>query len=341
MMRSDMGKRNVVLRVKNGKSFSREGRWMMRRIVSLVMTVLVSLLALSLVVPASMAKAEIVAFTQGKNFPGSGVSAIGKYRDLVFLGTLTKGIFQFDPAKSSFRSFYPAEFEGDRVNSFAVFKGKLYIGGKNGLYVYDGTKLKKKKKIGKIFLKNVYLVVDDVRDILLVESMSLSGGLLAFDGNNWKFIGGDGKGLFNDITSFAVAKEGVYLGSLGGALYLFDGKTIELAAKEFFPSNVLSIAVYDGDVYVGTGKGLFKVVDGKVSRIGIKSVGSVPFYSLVASGDVLYCATPKGIVRIRGRKAEILEGEKIFGKGKVRVLFSSDESLFAGTLDGFLIIKGW
>jgi hypothetical protein len=142
-------------------------------------------------------------------------------------------------------------------NGIEPYTEKLVIGGKGGLYSYDGI------SFDLVFSMPTYIRVLGVWNNRLYAGTMLDRAPklyycngLADNPSDWHVDTGFStvlgfSGAFGSIDSFAVYDNVMYVGS-GGKLYSFDGTDWSIAASYDDVSAFLAMKVYDGKLYLAT-----------------------------------------------------------------------------------------
>ncbi len=157
----------------------------------------------------------------------------------------------------------------------------------------------------------------------------------------WTFMGGAGWGLFNDISSFAFGKDGTWMGSVSGTVYLHRGKTVDFF-RNGISGSVFSLADVGGVVYAGTRDGLFRLDGTTWKRVSFpQEWGNQPVPSMASSGAKLYLATPAGLVRLENGRFDRLTAADGLPASAVTVVAASADAVYAGTSSGLAVVRGW
>lgn len=307
-------------------------------------TILVLAASLAVLSSGSSAAAGITVIDRASGLPSEWVRALaaaggGK----IWIGTGDRGIALWDPSGGTVRAFSeePA-FSSGEITSIARFQEKVYAGTSRELVVYDGRTWQRLDRTGNVTLRNITLAVSPDGKELWAAAMSLAGGTVKFDGSRWVFMGGDGRGLFNDIDSFAFDERGTWMGSISGTVYLHKGS----AGVDFFAGgiegNVSSLAIAGDTLYAGTNRGLFRLDGSAWKAVPLPGEwGKVVVYSMSAKGGVLYLGTSAGLVRSAGRRTDRLTEAEGLPDRKVNAVLAVDDAVYAGTMKGLAAVRGW
>jgi ligand-binding sensor domain-containing protein len=199
----------------------------------------------------------------------------------------------------------------NRFSSLALYRGKLYAGGVEGLVVFDGERWEALERIDKTVMKNVLLAVDTVKDLLWVEATNVAGGLVTFDGETWTFFGGDGKGLVNNVTAIAFQGETLWLGTRDSGIYRITGGEWELirAGQGLRGSAVSDLRIDGPALWVATPSvGLGRLQDGawrwitREDGLASDAVGAVEIF-----GGLVLAGTGAGLFALDREDFEVGE----------------------------------
>lgn len=257
-----------------------------------------------------------------------------------------RGVYRIEANGRFARRFTAADgLPSNNVYTVSAYKGKVYAGTDTGLAVMEGGRWTAVGRILDVHLRRfVYTGVDPNANALYVSSIYVSGGLLSFDGEQWKFRGGSGYGRLNTIVAFGFAEKEAWLGTWNGVIYRMTEKGVDFfRAADGLPGNrVFCIKTSGRKVYVGTDSGVGVFEEGKWKTIDVSGIlGSGVVHGLALSGETLFAGGPGGLARIAGSLKEGFEDPSGKTKGGVFSLAFVDGSLYAGTRDGLVAVKGW
>ena len=309
----------------------------MRRIAPVLAVVL-------LLAPAAGSGAEIRVLTAKDGLPSGWVTALaaapgGK----LWVGTGNAGVYVLDPATLAGKGYRAADgLPSDAVTSIAPFRGKVYVGTSSGLSVFDGEKWSTVGKVEDVTMRNVRLAASPDGKELWACSVYLAGGTVRFDGAAWKFMGGEGRGLFNDVQGFAFRPGEVLMGSGAGTVFLRKGGGVEPLAAGFPPSNVFAVGTLGADWLAGTSRGLFRY-DGKWAPVTLPpGFAGSPVFAMAAADGAAIVGTEAGLARIgaSGGVRVLTPGDGI-PSGRVTAVAVLDGLVAAGTAGGLALVRGW
>ena len=300
------------------------------------------LLAIAVFGTAALA-AEVRIFAKGTGLPSNWVTALmAEPGGRLWVGTGNAGVYLLDPATGTGKGYaVPDGLASDEVTSIARFQGKVYVGTAGGLSVLQGGRWSTIPDVQGVTLRNVRLAASPDGKVLWASAVTLSGGVVRFDGKEWKFMGGEGRGLFNDVQGFAFLPDGVLMAAGSGVPYLHRGADVVPAGEGVPAANLLSAAFWKGRAYLGTSRGLY-VRDGVWKEVPMpKGVSGTPVFSLAAGNDVLLAGTSAGMVKITGRPPALLSSGDGFPSSRVLAVAVGEGFVAAGTANGLAIIREW
>ena len=291
----------------------------------------------------------------GAGFPAS-VAPVGKEAGLpagevrslavdggnVYVAVGLRGIAVYDASRGKAANLGGgAPLSGREVSSLAAFGGKLYVGTTDGLLSFDGRSWERIGNAENVTLRNVMLGASPDGKELWAAAMTLAGGTTKFDGSKWTFMGGGGRGLFNDISCFAFGKDGTWMGSATGTVYLHKGDDVQFF-REGLSGIVLALAVAGDVVYAATNRGLFRLEGAAWKAVGFpEGWGGLQVLSMASDGKTLYLGTTAGLVRLAKDGAERLTRNDGLPADQVGAVALGDGAVYAGTAAGLAVVRGW
>lgn len=297
-----------------------------------------------LLLTAVAGAAEVQVLTVANGLPSSWVTALAAAPDgRLWVGTGNAGVFALDPASGKGKGYRAADgLASDAVASIAPFGGKVFVGTSAGLSVFDGSGWSTIGNVENVAMRNVRLAASPDGKELWACSVYLAGGVVRFDGNEWKFMGGQGRGLFNDVQGFAFLPDGVLMAAASSVPYLHKGTDVVPTGKGLPPVNVLSVGLWKGKAYLGTSSGLFVLDGGAWKEVAVpKGVKGAPVFSIAAGGDGLLAGTAGGLVKLSGAGAKILTAGDGLPSPRVLAVAAGQGYVAAGTASGLAIVRGW
>jgi len=262
----------------------------------------------------------------------------------LYLAMAEKGLYAYDIASATVRRYGGGDgLPSDDVRSIALFDGKVYAGASEGIGIQDGERWSQVTETKEFRFRSVVVAASPDGVELWACARYLAGGTFRFDGKEWRFMGGQGMGLFNDVSSFAFFPGGVLLGSSSGAVYEMKGKEVTVLSRGFPAAGVNAVGERGGTYYVGTNRGLYvwrgtgwgnTQVPEPFSRSAVFSVLRVESDLFVGGMSGLLLLDRKGAARF-------LSGKDGFPEGPVTALAASGKTLYAATDKGVLAVEGW
>lgn len=307
-----------------------------------ILRVLSAVLLFAALLSGSAEAVSVTVVNRDSGLPSNDVRALAVDGIRVYAAVGRNGIVLFDSSRKSVTDLSGgAPLVRKEIASLAVFQGKLYVGTSSDLLVFDGRSWERQEKAENVTFRNVMLAASPDGKELWAAAMSLAGGTTKFDGSKWTFMGGSGRGLFNDISSFAFGKEGTWMGSATGTVYLHTGSDVRYF-RDGLSGIVLGVAAVGDAVYAGTNRGLYQLSGSAWKPVVFPAEwGDVQVFSMVADGDTLYLATTSGLVRIKGGAPERLTEKDGLPAGQVKAVAAGDGVVFAGTSGGLAVVRGW
>ena len=306
-------------------------------------TALAAAVASLLLSVAVAGAADLRVLTTADGLPSNWVTALATAPDgKLWIGTGDAGVYALDPATGKGEGYRFADgLSSDAVVSVIPFGGKVYVGTAAALSVFDGAAWKTIDKVESVTLRNVRLGASPDGKELWACAVHLAGGTVRFDGTEWKFMGGEGRGLFNDVQGFAFLPEGVLLGDGSGAAYLHTGTDVRPLAEGIPPSNVFSAAAYRGKWLLGTSRGLFEY-DGRWKPVALPaSVAGAPVFALSARGGRFVAGTANGLASSDGGPVKAMGPSGGLPAARVTSVAIGPGYVAAGTARGVALVRGW
>jgi hypothetical protein len=301
------------------------------------------LAAAALVAPAGGQAAEVRVYGAGKGLPSGWVTALAATPDgKLWVGTGDAGIVLFDPAAGTGRGYRAKDgLSSDRIFSIALFQGKVYVGTAEGISAFDGSSWSSIRKVENVTLRDVRLAASPDGKELWACSVYLAGGTVRFDGTSWKFMGGEGRGLFNDIVGFAFPKDAVLLASGAGAVYRYKDGDFTTLVEGLPPVNIFTVAYFLDRALVGTSRGLYEYANGWTPASSIANLGTVQIFSLAGQGETLLAGMSAGLAKISDKQVEVLNAANGLPSSKVFAVAAGRGFVAAGTGGGLAVVTGW
>jgi len=299
--------------------------------------------ALVFLIPLAARAIDIRVFTVSDGLPSNWVTALAPSTDgKLWVGTGNAGVYLLDPATGKGRGYRASDgLSSDEVTSIALFRGKVYVGTSAALSVFDGSKWETIPKVGNVTMRNVRLAASPDGKELWACAVYLAGGTVRFDGSEWEFMGGKGRGLFNDIQGFAFLPGGVVMGAGSGSPYLHTGADVKVLTGGLPPGNIFSVAARGGTLLIGSSRGLF-AYDGAWSEIPLPSrIAGAPVFSISVREEQTAAGTDKGLLLVEGGKAKALTTADGLPARRITAVAFTDGVVAAGTARGLALVGKW
>lgn len=309
--------------------------WPVRRAVWAI----VAILALAVTAGA----AEVRVYTASDGLPSNWVTALAASPDgKLWVGTGNAGVYLLDPATGKGKGYRTADgLSSDEVKSIAVFGERVYVGTSAGLSVYDGSRWDTISAVENVTMRNVVVAASPDGRELWACSVYLAGGAVRFDGREWKFMGGEGRGLFNDVQGFAFLPEAVLMGSGAGVPYLRKEGEVTPLTEGLPPGSIFAAGARDGEWLVGTSRGLYGFRRAWVQVPLPAGLGGAPVFSIASRGNRVALGTAGGLVLLEDGKSRALTEGKGLPAARVTAVALLDGAVAAGTARGLAMVTKW
>ena len=298
---------------------------------------------LLVLLPFAAAAADIQVFTVAKGLPSNWVTALAAAPDgKLWVGTGNAGVYLLDPATGRGKGYRASDgLASDEVTSIALFGEKVYVGTASGLSVFYEGKWSATEKIGNVTMRNVRLAASPDGKALWACSVYLAGGTVRFDGKEWEFMGGKGRGLFNDIQGFAFLPGGVAMGSGSGVPYLHTGGDVKALSEGLPPGNIFAVAAEGKILFLGSSRGLFEY-DGKWKEVPLPAgFGGASVFAVAARDGEVVIGSDKGLVKARPGKPQALTEGTGLPASRVTAVAYTGALVAAGTARGLALVGKW
>lgn len=279
-----------------------------------------------------------------EGLPSARITALTATPDGDFwVGTGDAGLFLFSPSKGILKRYRTADgLSSDEVTSVALFQGKVWAGTSAGLSVLEGKSWKTVEKADIVVLKNVRLQAAPDGKSLWACAVDITGGIARFDGKSWKFMGGQGRGLFNDVQGFAFVPEGVVMVGGQGNAYLHKGDDVTVLDKGYPQAHGFAAGVRDGKPVAATAAGLYELERGEWRPVPLpEGFEGKPVFSVASRGEVVYAGARSGLLRSAGNETRAIREANGVPVARVTSLAVSNDIVAAGTSNGLLLVRGW
>ncbi len=301
-------------------------------------------LLILVVLSAAAGAAEVQVVTAADGLPSSWVTALAAAPDgRLWVGTGNAGVFVLDPASGRGKGYRAADgLSSDAVVSIALLGGSVYVGTSAGLSVFDRKKWSTISKVENVAMRNVRVAASPDGKELWACSVYVAGGVVRFDGKEWKFMGGQGRGLFNDVQGFAFLPDGVLMAASSSVPYLHKGADVVPTGKGLPAVNTLSVGLWKGQAYLGTSGGLFALDQGVWREVPVpQEVRGLPVFCTASDGESLLAGTAGGLVKISGGGSKVLSSRDGLPGSRVLAVAAGRGYVAAGTASGLAFVRGW
>jgi len=298
---------------------------------------------LALLLPFAAGAADVRVFNTANGLPSDWVTSLapdpgGK----LWVGTGNAGVYLFEPATGKGKGYRVSDgLSSDEITSIALFRGKVYVGTAAGLSVFDGSKWESISRIENVTLRNVRLAASPDGKELWACSVYLAGGTVRFDGTNWKFKGGKGRGLFNDIEDFAFLSSGVVMAGGSGVPYLYAGDDVKVIGGGLPPMSLYAVAERGETLLLGSSRGLYGY-DGNWKEIPLPpALAGSSVFSIAVRGGRAVAGSDRGIALLSNGTVRFLSRKEGLPADRVTTVAFLDGAIAAGTARGLAVIANW
>jgi ligand-binding sensor domain-containing protein len=285
---------------------------------------------------------EVRVLTTADGLPSNQVTALAVAPDgKLWVGSADAGLYLLDPATGKGKGFRAADgLSSDAVVSIAFAGGKAYVGTAAALSLLDGGAWKTIDKVENVTMRNVRVAASPDGKEVWACAVYLAGGTVRFDGSAWKFMGGEGRGLFNGVQGFAFPAEGVLMADGSGGAYLHTGSDIRPMAEGLSPSNVFAAASFRGKALLGTSRGLFEH-NGRWNPVSLPpGFLDVPVFALAADKGRWAAGTANGLLFFDSGTLKTIGTTDGLPADRVTSVAIGPDYLAAGTARGVALVRG-
>ena len=219
----------------------------------------------------------------------------------------------------------------------ALFHGRLYVGGPQGLVEYDanGAVVRRFRTglelppSGIVGLAVGALAAAAEPELLIATAAE---GLLTFDGRRLLHVRPDRPDQRKLTAMLPLASGRLLLGTAAFGLLVFDGRRLTPAHPELANVAVTALAGTDADVWIGTlDQGVWHWRAGGVDRFDERhALPDARVLSIAVDGDHTYVGTALGVAEFDGSRYVRTLGPGLFA----RAVAVRNDTLLIGTLDG-------
>lgn len=299
--------------------------------------------ALVLLSTAAAYAVEIRVMTTADGLPSNWVTALAATPDgKLWVGTGDAGVYLLDPATGKGTGYRTRDgLSSNEVTSIALYGEKVYVGTSSGLSVFDGEHWSQIPRVENVTMRNIRLAASPDGKELWACSVYLAGGTVRFDGREWAFMGGEGRGLFNDVQGFAFLPDGVLMGSGSGIPYLRRGADVIPLREGLPPVNIFSTGVKDSKWLLGTSKGLLEYETRWMEVALPPGFGGAPVFAIAFRGDSIILGSDRGLVKLAAGESKTVTTATGLPASRILTVAVADDLVAAGTARGLVLVREW
>lgn len=302
-------------------------------------------LAFSLLcLPAMVFCADVRLLTTADGLPSNWITALAPAPEgRLWVGTGDAGLFLWEPGRGVVRGYRASDgLPSDEVVSVAVYAGKVHAGTATGLAVLSGDRWEATGQIQNVTLRNVRLWVSPDGKELWACSVYLAGGLLRFDGRDWAFMGGEGRGLFNDVQGLAFGSSGVLLGTGAGAAYLKKGAEVVSLTEGLPPVNIFTAGALGENFLLGTNRGLWEHAGSGWREVSLpEGFAKRPVFALAVRGAEWIAGAAAGLAAGGAGEPRVLTEAAGVPLRRVMAVATTADAVYGATAGGLLQVRKW
>lgn len=282
-------------------------------------------------------------FTTDDGLPANLVTAIYADETDLWVGTSGGGVARYNFAEQNW--MVTREEDGlvsDHVTDIVKFKGKMYVGTKRGISIWDGFGWESIEEQENVQLLNTAFQIADAT--LWIAARNMRGGLLTFDGEKWKNKSGMRPGMvLNNVSSLAFDGKDIWLGTTSRGVYAKQGRDWKVFnVSDGIASNfVYTLAVRGGRCYLGGCCGL-SYYDG-VAWVIFDVPEGLPHSTvndIAMDGDIVWLGSKNGLSAFDGEEfTNFFAEDGLLADNRITSLFVSGDSLWVGTAGGLTHLK--
>lgn len=259
--------------------------------------------------------------------PESDLTALGVFRDTLFIGTRSKGVVTYDGG--AFRRYRFTDRNAQAINAFLPTPGELFIGTfDGGLLSFDGARFFENiTDVGPI--KGVTSVTGDDSQLIVA---TFANGLWIRDANRWTHYT-TAEGLPSNRVVSAFARDGKTYAATDLGLARLDGERFGTLARL---ANVTSAAMRGDEILLSTESGGIFSVGRSANQIASTASPTANARFAVADGT-LFLISDAGIASVDGsRLRSFTDGEDSALSNNFVSAVASDRNdvLWLGTFRG-------
>lgn len=192
-------------------------------------------------------------FTVAEGLPSNLISALYFDESDVWVGTAGGGVARYIFAENHWIVTSTASgLSSDFITDVIKYKGKVYVGTKQGVSVWDGFDWSVIAEVEGVQLGNISFAVKDSE--LWVASRNMRGGILSYDGVKWFDRSTMRQGIIlNNVSDLAFDGNNIWLGTTSRGVYAKRGKewTVFSVTDGIASNFIYTMAVREGKCYLG------------------------------------------------------------------------------------------
>jgi len=282
-------------------------------------------------------------FTTAEGLPNDLVSALYVDETDAWVGTSGGGMARYNFAEKNW--IVTREVDGlasDFVSDIEKFKGRIFVGTKSGLSIWDGFSWTTMKEFDKVQFLNVVLAVKGGE--LWLAARNMRGGIAVFDGEKWvnKTTMRSGM-LLNNVSDLAFDGEDLWLGTTNrGVSVLREKKWTDYSVTDGIASNfVYNLVVLKGRCFLGGCCGLSHFDGAKWIIYDVpEGLAHSTVNALILDGGLLWLGTKNGLSVFDGEAfTNFYVEDGLLADNRVTALFSRGDDLWVGTAGGLSRLK--
>lgn len=277
-------------------------------------------------------------YTTQEGLPNNLVTAVYVDETDAWVGTSGGGVGRYNFAEKNW--ILTGEAEGlisNFVTDLAKFKGKLYVGTKKGVSVWDGVAWSNLIEQDRVLLQNT--TFRQQAGELWIAARNMRGGLLSFDGEKWRNMSGMRPGLLlNNVSALDFDGKEIWIGTTSrGVLAFRNNDWMSYTVAEGITSNfVYTLAVKKGKAFLGGCCGLSYFDGERWSVFDVpEGLPHSTVNAIVWDGDIVWLGTKNGLSAFNGSEfVNYYVEDGLLADNHVTSLFVRGDEVWVGTIGG-------
>lgn len=192
-------------------------------------------------------------FTMADGLPSNLITALYVDESEAWVGTSGGGIARYVFSENHWIvTGTTGGLTSDFVTDVVKYKGKVFVGTKTGISIWDGFDWSSMSELEQVQLGNVTFALKEGE--LWAAARNMRGGVLSYDGNKWVDRSTMRQGLIlNNVSDFAFDGGDIWLGTTSRGVYMKRGKDWKVfSVTDGIASNfIYTMAVKGGKCYLG------------------------------------------------------------------------------------------